>query len=347
MRFSFGLFSTIVTALISLGHIYVYRRLFRDTGAPRALRIAGILVLVLLGPGFIVVRQLFWPLPWPWGGIVTAAQWTWIVAALYLFGTLLAGDVAKLALRRRTRDFSAERRRFLALASAGTASAVTASAIGYGLWRAYEAPVLRELAIRLPKLPRSLDGFSIVQLTDIHVGSVIQRRFVEELVSRANAARPDLVAITGDLVDSDPEHIGEAVAALTALRSRHGTYFVTGNHEYHSDDLRWCAVLEGMGLNVLRNRAVAIGSGTDAFDLVGVDDWGGARRRGGRGYDLQRALAGTSPERARVLLAHQPANFVEGAAAHVGLQLSGHTHGGQVFPMTELIRLHWEHAAGH
>ncbi len=344
---SFGLFSTLVLSAISLGHLYLYRRLFRDTGLPRWGRWGGVVLLVLLGPGFIAVRQWV-TLPFPWRGIVTAAQWLWIVTALYLMGLLVAADLGGWLRRRRAgrAEVSPERRQFLSRATAGTAALATGSLVGFGYWRAYGAvPEVREVAIRVPGLPPSLSGFSILQLTDVHVGSIIQRRFVDEVVARTNAARPDLVVVTGDLVDASPSQIGEAVGRLAGLRSREGTYFVTGNHEYHSDEQVWCAALEGMGLKVLRNRSVTIGQGKDSFDLLGVDDWGG-RRRGRQGYDLDAALAQSRPDVARVLLAHQPANFVEAAARGIGLQISGHTHGGQVFPMTELIQLHWEHSAG-
>ena len=200
------------------------------------------------------------------------------------------------------------------------------------------------MAVRLPGLPRALDGFSIVQLTDIHVGNMVERRFLDELVRRANALRPDLVAVTGDLVDGDVSTLGSSVAALESLSSRHGTFFVTGNHDHYSGAAAWTAFLERLGVQVLRNRHVRIGEGSASLDLIGVDDWG-ARLTGG-GYDLEAALAGRDPERASVLLAHQPANFRVAAGRGIGLQLSGHTHGGQIFPFTLAVSLAWEFSAG-
>lgn len=344
---SFGLFSLVTSILVALASIYLYRRLLRDTAAPHALRWAGIVVLVLGGPGFILARQLRKSVPYPYSGWLTAAQWSWAIFVGYLLVALLVVGLVRRFRQRATAPVSPERRVFLARATAGAAVTLAGGGVGYGYWRAWGAvPELREVAIRVPKLPAALSGFSIVQLTDVHVGSIIDRRFIDEIVARTNGASPDLVAITGDLVDGTPTQLGHAVAGLANLKSRHGTFFVTGNHEYHSNDLVWAEALSGLGLNVLRNRSVRIGDGAAGFDLVGVDDWSGGRRRGGRGYDLHKATAGLSPDYARVLLAHQPANFVQAARAGVGLQLSGHTHGGQVFPMTELIRLHWEHAAG-
>lgn len=328
---SFGLFATAVGTLVSVAHLYFYRRFFRDTDAPRWLRWLGTGVLVALGPGFLLARQLRSLLPFPYSGWLTAAQWSWAIFVGYLLVALGLVALGRRLAQRKSEEVSPERRVFLARATAGIAGTLAAGGVGYGFWRAYgTAPVLREIPIVVPKLPAALSGFSIVQLTDIHVGSIIERRFIDEIVGRANSLRPDLVAITGDLVDGTPAQLGHAVAGLAQLRSRHGTFFVTGNHEYHSNDLVWADALSRLGLVVLRNRSVRIGDAGGFFDLLGVDDWSGGRRRGGRGYDLARAAEGLSPDTARVLLAHQPANFVEAAKAGVDLQLSGHTHGGQL-----------------
>jgi uncharacterized protein len=238
------------------------------------------------------------------------------------------------------------RRRFLAQAVAGSAVLTGGGMAAYGSWRAFAPPVVTELAVKIPKLPRALEGLSIVQLSDIHVGSFIRREFMDELVRQTNALRPDLIAITGDLVDGDVPTLGGSVAAFGNLKARFGSFFVTGNHDYYSGDEEWTEFLETFGVQVLRNRHVSIGDAGGALDLVGVDDWSGGRRRGKKGYDLDLALAGRNEDRAAVLLAHQPANFKVAAERGVDLQLSGHTHGGQLFPMTLFIGLAWEHSAG-
>jgi predicted MPP superfamily phosphohydrolase len=242
---------------------------------------------------------------------------------------------------------SEERRLFLARVTAGGALLATSGIVGYGTWRAFHPPTVNRVAIRLPGLPKALDGFTLVQLSDIHVGPVIQRRFMDAVVEQCNALKPDLMCITGDLVDGSVSELGHAVSALGNLRSRHGTYFVTGNHEYYSDDEAWTDALERLGIPVLRNRYVRIGEPGASFDLVGVDDWGAARSGFDRRYDLAQAVAGRDPERPAVLLAHQPANWREAAKAGIGLQLSGHTHGGQFFPFNLAISAIWEHSAGH
>ncbi|QSQ11109.1 metallophosphoesterase [Myxococcus landrumensis] len=244
-------------------------------------------------------------------------------------------------------EVNVERRRFLARVSAGGAALAAGGLSGYGMWNAFHPPVVNEVAVRLPGLPRELDGYTIVHLSDIHVGPIIQRRFMDELVARCNALHPDLVAITGDLVDGNVPTLGPSVAALRELRTRDGTYFVTGNHEYYWNATKWADALEGMGVQALRNRHVRIGDSAASFDLVGVDDWMARNMGPGLGYDLEAAVVGRQPDRAAVLLAHQPANWRVAAHAGMGLQLSGHTHGGQFFPFTLVVSAMWEHKAGH
>lgn len=381
----FALFVLVAGVLSIAVHVYLYRRLFRDTSSNPTWRLAGKVLLTLL----------CLPLLASWGMTrvfqsnaaftLATAAWMWMGIAVYLLLSLgtLAG-VRALARRLQARRSATpagpisgaaalvpspaplaspsleavptpvtspapvdeERRRFLARATAGGALLATGGLTGYGTWRVFHPPVVNEVAVRLPGLPKALDGFTIVHLSDIHVGPIIQRRFMDELVTRCNALKPDLVAITGDLVDGNVDGLAPAVSALTNLKARAGTYFVTGNHEYYWNAEAWSQALEQMRIPVLRNRHVRIGDAAASFDLVGVDDWS-ARRGDGRAYDLDAALAGRDPERASVLLAHQPSNWSVAATAGMGLQLSGHTHGGQFFPFTLAVSAIWKHDAGH
>ncbi|RKH46703.1 metallophosphoesterase [Corallococcus interemptor] len=345
-------FSLLIALGAVLGHLYLFRRLVWNLTSRRGIRLVAALVLGFMTLVLIARRYLQRTLPEAPGDVVELVSYSWMGVALCLVLALAGLDLGRavLALGRRLRPAPAvdvERRRFLSQATAGGALALGGGLAGYGSWRAFTAPEVTEVVIRIPKLPRSLDGFTIVQLTDLHVGPFIQRRFMDELVRRANALKPDLVAITGDLVDGTVPRLGGFVAALGNLHARHGSFFVTGNHDYSSGAEAWVAHLGSLGIPSLRNRHVRIGDAGGAFDLVGVDDWHGGRRLGQKGYDLDLALTGRDPERAAVLLAHQPANFKVAAEQGVDLQISGHTHGGQLFPMTALIGLSWEHSAGH
>jgi predicted MPP superfamily phosphohydrolase len=205
---------------------------------------------------------------------------------------------------------------------------------------------IEQVEVPLSRLPAELDGFSIVQLSDVHVGLTLGRRFVERLVESVNALEPDAVAITGDLVDGPVERLGPAVAPLANLRTRHGTFFVTCNHEYYSGAPAWCDYLTHLGLRVLRNERVSIGSGAASLDLAGIDDESAHRFHLDHGADLERAVAGRDPSRELVLLAHQPRAVGRAEAAGVGLQISGHTHGGQIWPFHWLVPLQQPVVAG-
>ncbi|HEX8437837.1 metallophosphoesterase [Archangium sp.] len=352
----FVIFFSTLTLVVVLGHIYLYRRLFRDTARHPAWRRTGVVLMALLASTMIAARLLTRLLPSEASSAFEQLGWFWMGGATYLLLAVLSlGGVRTLTgwLERRraagAAPVSEERREFLARATAGAALVATGGVASYGVWRAYTPPVVNEVAVRLPGLPRALDGFTIVQLSDIHVGPLIQRRFMDAMVARTNALKGDLVCITGDLVDGSVEELGFAASALSNLRSRHGTYFVTGNHEYYSGDEEWTEALQRMGVTVLRNRHVSIGEPGASFDLVGVDDWAATRSGypASRGYDLAAATAGRDVSRAAVLLAHQPAGWREQALkAGMGLQLSGHTHGGQFFPFNLVVSAIWEHPAG-
>jgi len=168
-----------------------------------------------------------------------------------------------------------------------------------------------------------------------------------ELVERCRTLKPDALVVTGDLVDDSVARLGPLVARLGSIPTRAGAYFVTGNHDYFADADAWCEALPKMGLTVLRNRRVEIAGGSGpGFDLLGVDDFAQPARPDGTGYDLELALRGRAPDRAAVLLAHRPSDFDRVASLGVGLQLSGHTHGGQTFPVTALAQVVFERCAG-
>ncbi|MBZ4420864.1 metallophosphoesterase [Myxococcus sp. RHSTA-1-4] len=372
MSFRLFSFSMLIGLGAVLGHLYLYRRLVRHLLHGRLPRLLALTVFVLLTLVLGFRRTLLDALPERLGGSVTVATYTWMGVALCMVIALLVLDAGRglASLMRRVLPYRPAgpvpasqvaspalapvpspaidegRRRFLARTMAGGAFVAGGGLATYGSWRAFAPPQVTELAVKIPKLPKALDGLSIVQLTDIHVGHFIQRRFMDELVRQANALRPDLFAITGDLVDGDVPSLGGAVAALRDLKSRYGSFFVTGNHDYYSGDEEWTEFLQSLDIQVLRNRHVRIGDAGGSLDLVGVDDWSGGRRRNKQGYDLERALMGRDPDRAAVLLAHQPANFKAAAERGMDLQISGHTHGGQLVPMTLFIGLAWEHAAG-
>jgi hypothetical protein len=321
-------------------HLWMWARLVRATQLPRRWRRGLTAAIVVLGLSMPVSFVVFRLLGRRTVSLIAWPTYVWMGLLLFLFLGLVVGELVRLGAAASGRMRDPERRLFLSrLLGGGIAAAATAMgalAAAEGL----RQPRLKEVTVELPRLPPELDGTTIVQLTDVHVGPTIGRAFIEELVARVNALEPDLVAITGDLVDGSVERLGEAVAPLGRIVSKHGTFFVTGNHEYYSGVEEWLAELGRIGIRVLRNERVSIGrDGGPSFDLAGIDDHSSRRMAPGHGPDVARAVAGRDPSRALVLLAHQPRSVVEAAKHGVGLQLSGHTHGGQIWPWAFLVRL--------
>lgn len=200
--------------------------------------------------------------------------------------------------------------------------------------------------IALAGLPQELAGFTIVQLSDIHVGPTIKRDYVEAIVARVNELDADLVAITGDVVDGSVEQLRDDTAPLAGLRSRHGSYVVTGNHEYYSGAAAWRREFGRIGLHGLDNRHVVIAHRGARFVLAGVSDFSAAAFDPAQASDPVGALAGSPPGLLRILLAHQPRSANAAEAAGFDLQLSGHTHGGQFWPWNHFVALQQPFTAG-
>ena len=220
-------------------------------------------------------------------------------------------------------------------------SAILGTALGLTLVGMLQARRPRVVHVTVPirDLPGDLQGFRIAQLSDLHVGPTIRRRFVEAVVQRTNRLAPDLVAVTGDVADGLVPELREHVAPLGGLRAPHGTFFVTGNHEYFWDVRGWTRELARLGVDVLLNEHRLLVRGNGRLLLAGVTDLSAAS-------DPARALAGAPESDVRVLLAHQPKSAYAARDAGFDLQLSGHTHGGQYFPFNLLVRLFQPFVAG-
>lgn len=216
-----------------------------------------------------------------------------------------------------------------------------------GLFNARRRAAIRNVDVPIDGLPDALDGFTIVQISDVHIGPTIKRRYVEAIVDAANALRADMIAITGDLVDGSVTNLREQASPLSRLVSRHGTFFVTGNHEYYSGARSWVAELRRLGMRVLMNEHVVLAIGDAKLVVAGVTDYSAQHFEGGERSDPARALAGAPATPAvKLLLAHQPRSAFAARDAGFDLQLSGHTHGGQFLPWNFLVRLQQPFTAG-
>src|SRR5580704_10075975 len=208
-------------------------------------------------------------------------------------------------------------------------------------------PRLVDVDIPIAQLPQALHGFSIAQITDVHVGPTIKRGFVERIVERVNDLNADLIAVTGDLVDGSVPQLSAHTAPLAKLSARHGAYFVTGNHEYYSGERAWTEEIRRLGLRVLKNEHVVLKHDGASLVLAGVTDVSAHHFDPAQRSDPAAALRGAPIDAgAKVLLAHQPSSAMAAANAGYDVQISGHTHGGQFWPWNLFVHFFQPFSSG-
>jgi predicted MPP superfamily phosphohydrolase len=239
-----------------------------------------------------------------------------------------------------------ERRRFLINSMNLGILGVTGAMTGYGMYHALRKPDVVEATIPIKNLPEEFQGFRIVQITDIHVGPTIKRPFVQSVVDRVNALNPDMVALTGDLVDGSVGQLRHDVAPLSKLSAPHGRYFITGNHEYYSGVRQWIDETARLGFDVLLNEHRVIERGNGKLLLAGVTDYSGGQFGHDHISDPAKALDGAPDGIVKILLAHQPKSIFAAARAGFDFVMSGHTHGGQYFPYHFLAALVQPYVSG-
>jgi predicted MPP superfamily phosphohydrolase len=222
----------------------------------------------------------------------------------------------------------------------------SAGIAGLGFAEAVRGPQVKELLVPIPNLPSALQGFTIAQISDLHVGPTIQRGYVDEVVRQTNALEPDLIVVTGDIADGSPAVIGEYLQPFADLKSRLGIYYVTGNHEYYWGVERWLESVRGLGLLPLLNENRILTVDDAKILLAGVTDSAGGSFLPSHRSDATRARRSTEECQLRILLAHRPNNWSEAEALGFDLQLSGHTHGGQFFPWSVFMPLAYKYYRG-
>ncbi len=223
---------------------------------------------------------------------------------------------------------------------------LTGSSSAYGFFEAVKQPELIKQEIVIPNLHPDLRGITILQITDLHVGATIKEEFIKELVARCKELKPDLIALTGDLADGSSEALKKDVLALEELTPPLGKYFVTGNHEYYSDLKGWMGLIQELGFEILLNEHRIISRKAGSFTLAGVTDYHAGSIFPSHKSSVKTALLNSQVNIPKVLLAHQPKSIFEAADEGVDFQISGHTHGGQYFPGTILVRLDQPYVAG-
>jgi len=337
-----------VIALGILSHIYVGVRLLGDAPLGAGARAAGVLYLILsvgVVPLGMLARRIERQ---PLGDRVA-----WIgLVAMGLFSSLLVLTLGRDVLLLIAESLDALWGHGWPLAAWRAQSALAVPALALlvtlvGFYNARRRACVVGVDVPIDNLPASLHGFTIAQISDIHVGPTIKRGYVEAIVDAVNALQPDLIAVTGDLVDGSVARLAAHTRPLGKLAARHGAYVVTGNHEYYSGADAWVAEFERIGLRVLLNEHVVVDHNGERLVVAGVTDYSAAAYDAAHRSDPHAALAGAPAEAAvKLLLAHQPRSAPAAARAGYTLQLSGHTHGGQFLPWNFFVRFQQPFTAG-
>jgi predicted MPP superfamily phosphohydrolase len=333
--------------LLLLLHVYVGARLLPDLPAPE--------VTLVVGGLLLAASALLIPFAFRWRrsravGVRRLLMWSGLVA-LGAFSTLVVLTLVRDAILLALVVLASFLPLGWPLARIVTASALAVPAltalltlIGYA--NARRVARVRDVEIPIASLPPALAGFTIAQITDVHVGPTIERDHVDAVVDAVNALDADLVAITGDLVDGSVPELSHHTAPLGRIVARHGVYFVTGNHEYYSGVQPWIAELRRLGIRVLLNEHVVVEHEGERVVVAGVTDVSAHHFVPAHRSDPQKAIAGAPADAVKLLLAHQPRSAPAASSAGFDLQLSGHTHGGQFLPWNFFVRFQQPFTAG-
>ena len=350
-------FLVIVLGVHALMHYYFWLRMIKTPGFRGFIKrycTLAVIVLFLFLPLSRILSEYFshqqlFPFLW------FAYLWLGILMLFVFF--FLFTDILKIFLYAAHRLFLKKqvkqqnlpdptRRYFLARSLAASASVLVLGTSAFGVKKCLDPPTVNRLPVTLSGLPADFQGFSIVQISDIHIGAMSMRAELAEIVSIVNSLYPDIVVITGDLADGDSVELASELTPLAELNTRHGTFFVTGNHEYYSGVEKWLSVIKELGIIALNNSRTEIYQGEDTIILAGVTDHNAGRFGKEHRPDFTKALNGIDKTRKIILLAHQPRAVEEAAQYGVDLVLSGHMHGGQIWPFNYLSPLQQPYIKG-
>jgi predicted MPP superfamily phosphohydrolase len=345
-------FITMFLAVLALGNLYAGWRVIArwPWGAQHPALAYGIVLIVfllqLVGPFGDRLWFPRWRNELGLGALAEALDWisyTTLGAVSTLILVAFATDIVTIIWKMVAPPadlVNFNRRTVLAMAAASL------GATTLGVAQAKIGLVVKQVQIPLKDLPARFEGFTIAQISDLHVGPTIRRGFVQRVVDEVKALNADAIALTGDFSDGSVADLAEHMAPIGQLKAPHGIYFITGNHEYFWDPEGWIGYFRQIGARVLLNEHEVIRRDDDAILLAGVTDYSTRFGRGTHASSAARALDGAPEGLTKIMLAHQPASYEDTQAAGFDLQLSGHTHAGQYFPFTLLIGFFQRYTGG-
>lgn len=334
------------------GHWYIAERVVLSAGLSPELERIGVWAIALLAATLILQPIAERTLQRPASLFVAWPASLWMGMAFYLFLLVAFSDLAILLVGLVSSDVAQAAQSpggepsALAQVRAAGVALLALGFVAAGLRGGLSSPALAEVEVWLARWPQALDGFTIAQISDVHIGPIRGRGFAQELTERVNALEADVAVVTGDLVDGSVAKVGPEAEPFSAMHARFGKYFITGNHDHYSGADKWCDRMVELGFRALRNERVTIERDGASFELAGVDDHRSGMEMGTGGEDLDAALADLPEARAVVLLAHDPSTFKEASEMGIDLQISGHTHGGQIWPFAYFVRLAVPFVAG-
>ncbi len=356
-------FFLIAFGILALGYGYIGWRLIipANLGAPWNTIAWAVLILFLLIPPLSIFMQRYGFEGWR--AVLSWIAYLSLGFVSLLFTSLVIRDLIWLVTAAAQKTFlfardlfgspsvaldppDPERRRFLLQSMNLGILGISGTLTGYGLYEARRRPAVVEVSVPIPNLPDDLEGFRILQITDIHAGLTVKRKFVETVVEQANELAPDIIAFTGDLVDGSVPHLRNEVSPMADLSARYGRYFITGNHEYYSGAEPWVEEADRLGFTVLLNEHRVLQYGAGRILLAGVTDYSAGQFVKNHATNPEAAISGALPSDVKILLAHQPRSLYAAIPLGFDLQISGHTHGGQFFPWNLLAALGQPYIAG-
>jgi predicted MPP superfamily phosphohydrolase len=350
------IFMTVMPLVWGLAHYYLGRRFIAGSklrARGRKLAWAGLFVVAVLPLLTFIGPRV--GLSVPAGGVVVWSGFLAMGLSSILLTLSIVVDVTSGVTKTARRIMSRgggdppedpSRRQFMGNVVNAGLLGTTTTVGGVGVAQATSIAQVVDVEVPIAGLPRQFEGFTIVQLSDVHVGPTIRRADLQAMVDRANELDGDVIAVTGDLIDGFVPDLRDQIAPIGQLRARHGVYFVTGNHEYYWNGPQWCEHVASLGLRVLNNEHEVIERDGARLLLAGVTDVRAGEHVAEHESDPAGARRGAGDVDVSVLLAHQPRSIYAAADAGYDLQLSGHTHGGQYFPMNILVHLAQPYVAG-
>ncbi len=345
-------FSTVTIIVLSI-HYYLWLRLIRDTGLSGLYKDIGTYSLIAFTLSFPIALLADRILPLKYSFPLLWLSYLWLGVMMLLFFLLFSIDIIKIVIYIFQKLTMAgeeianpERREFVSGLIASAASTIVLISSGIGVKNYYSNAVVKKFNVSLKGLPEALKGFKIVQISDLHLGQMMTKKTLEQIVDQVNSLKPDLIAITGDLADGSTAKLLNEANPLKNLKAEKGIYFVTGNHEYYSGVENWTLAIEKMGIKVLNNENIKIRREDDYFYLAGVTDHEGKNFGQEHASDFKKALSGLENGKKKILLAHQPIAVQKASEYGTDLVLAGHTHGGQIWPFNYFVYLQQPYLKG-